>query len=195
MTENIGKITLDLSKYPGEDFYCDGAVEDEILEIMKDIRVSLPDEIKQAKWVKEERQRILLEAQKEASTIIKEAETKIVSMIDENEITRQAYNQANETIINAQKTARDIKLGALDYTDELLAKIEEKLSSIKASILLEMESTGAQTWLTDTMRISRKLPSTRTSFNLVAFKSDHPDLEYDAYMKTTQVGGSLQIAI
>lgn len=75
------------------------------------------------------------------------------------------------------------------------AKIEEKLSSIKASILLEMESTGAQTWLTDTMRISRKLPSTRTSFNLVAFKSDHPDLEYDAYMKTTQVGGSLQIAI
>ena len=75
------------------------------------------------------------------------------------------------------------------------AKIEEKLSSIKASILLEMESTGAKTWLTDTMRISRKLPSTRTSFNLVAFKSDHPDLEYDAYMKTTQVGGSLQIAI
>jgi len=101
--------------------------KEEILEIMKDIRVSLPDEVKQAKWVKEERQRILLEAQKEASTIIKEAETKIVSMIDENEITRQAYNQANETIINAQKTARDIKLGALDYTDDLLAKIEEKL--------------------------------------------------------------------
>ena len=101
--------------------------KDEILEIMKDIRVSLPDEVKQAKWVKEERQRILLEAQKEASTIIKEAETRIVTMIDENEITRQAYNQANETIINAQKTARDIKLGALDYTDELLAKIEEKL--------------------------------------------------------------------
>lgn len=101
--------------------------KDEILEIMKDIRVSLPDEVKQAKWVKEERQRILLEAQKEASTIVKEAETKIVTMIDENEITRQAYNQANETIINAQKTAREIKMGALEYTDELLSKIEEKL--------------------------------------------------------------------
>jgi len=35
MTETIGKITLDLTKYPGEDFYCDGAVEDEILEIAK----------------------------------------------------------------------------------------------------------------------------------------------------------------
>lgn len=35
MTETIGKITLDLSKYPGQDFYCDGAVEDELLEIVK----------------------------------------------------------------------------------------------------------------------------------------------------------------
>lgn len=35
MTEKIGKITLDYSRYPGEDFYCDGAVEDELLEIVK----------------------------------------------------------------------------------------------------------------------------------------------------------------
>ncbi len=35
MTEQIGKIKLDLSKYPGEDFYCDGAVEDELLEIVQ----------------------------------------------------------------------------------------------------------------------------------------------------------------
>ena len=35
MVEQIGKITLDLSKYPGEDLYCDGAVEDEILDIVK----------------------------------------------------------------------------------------------------------------------------------------------------------------
>lgn len=36
MTETIGKVTLDYSKYPGEDFYCDGAVEDEILQIVRD---------------------------------------------------------------------------------------------------------------------------------------------------------------
>ena len=34
--EQIGKVWLDLSKYPGEDFYCDGAVEDEILKIARD---------------------------------------------------------------------------------------------------------------------------------------------------------------
>lgn len=35
MTEQIGKITLDYSHYPGEDFYCDGTVEDELLSIVK----------------------------------------------------------------------------------------------------------------------------------------------------------------
>ena len=59
--------------------------------------------------------------------IIKEAENRIVSMVDENEITRKAYDQANETIINAQKTAREIKQGSLEYADEVLAKMEENL--------------------------------------------------------------------
>lgn len=99
----------------------------EMLELLKEIRVKLPDEIKQAKWIKEERQRILLEAQKEAEMIVKEAENKIVSMVDENEITRKAYDQANETIINAQKTSREIKQGSLEYADDVLAKLEENL--------------------------------------------------------------------
>lgn len=73
--------------------------------------------------------------------------------------------------------------------------VEEKLSEIKAKMLSYMESVGAKTWVTETMRITRKLPATRTSFNLVAFKADHPDLDYDTYMKISQVAGSLQIAI
>lgn len=101
--------------------------KDEFISALNDIRLKLPEEIKQAKWVKEERQRILLEAQKEASSVIKEAETKIISMVDENEITRKAYEQANETIINAQRTAREIKQGSLEYADDILSRMEENL--------------------------------------------------------------------
>ena len=67
----------------------------EILNLIKEIRLKLPDELKQAKWVKEERQRILVEAQKEADGIVKEAENRIISMIDEHEITKKAYEQKN----------------------------------------------------------------------------------------------------
>ena len=49
-----------------------GIIEkEELLDIVKEIRLKLPDELKQAKWVKEERQRILEEAQKEANDIVK----------------------------------------------------------------------------------------------------------------------------
>jgi len=99
----------------------------EMIDLLKEIRVMLPDEIKQAKWIKEERQRFLFEAQQEAQTIIKEAENRIVSMIDESEITRKSYEQANETIINAQKTAREIRDGSVEYADEILTKMEETL--------------------------------------------------------------------
>ncbi len=100
---------------------------EEILEIIKEMRLKLPDDIKQAKWVKEERQKILLEAQKEANNIIKDAENKIASLVDEHEITRKAYDQANEIVTNAQKNAREIRLGTKEYADNVLGKVEEIL--------------------------------------------------------------------
>ena len=63
--------------------------KEELLEIIKEVRLKLPDELKQAKWVKEERQRILQEAQKEADGVVKEAENRIIAMIEEHEITRK----------------------------------------------------------------------------------------------------------
>jgi vacuolar-type H+-ATPase subunit H len=101
--------------------------KEEILEIIKEMRLKLPDDIKQAKWVKEERQRILLEAQKEANNIVKDAEGKISSLVDEHEITKKAYEQANEIIANAQKNAREIRLGTREYADSVLNKVEEIL--------------------------------------------------------------------
>ncbi len=112
---------------------------EELLEIIKEIRLKLPDDIKQAKWVKEERQRILLEAQKEANNIIKDAENKISSLVDEHEITKKAYEQANEIISNAQKNAREIRLGTREYADGVLNKVEEILSDTLDVIKMNRE--------------------------------------------------------
>lgn len=102
--------------------------KEEILEIVKELRLKLPDDIKQAKWVKEERQRILMDAQKEASNMVKEAENNIASMVDEHEITKKAYEQANEIVAAAQKNAREIRLGTKEYADSILNKVEEILN-------------------------------------------------------------------
>lgn len=101
--------------------------KEEVLEIIKEVRLKLPDELKQAKWIKEERQRILVEAQNEADEIIKEAENRIISMIDEHEITRKAYEKKVEIIETANEMSREIKSGTEEYADSVLAGIEVAL--------------------------------------------------------------------
>lgn len=100
---------------------------EEILEIIKEIRIRLPDEIKQASWIKEEKQRILAEAQKDADTMLNEAEYKLQELIDHEGVTRAANERAEEIINKAQITAKEIRLGAMEYADSLLLETQEKL--------------------------------------------------------------------
>ena len=98
-----------------------------ILELIQDIRLKLPDDIKAAKRIAEEKQRILAEAQQEAENIIRNAESRIAALVDENEITKKAYEQAEIIIANAKKNAREIRLGTREYADGVLNKVEEIL--------------------------------------------------------------------
>lgn len=103
---------------------------DELYEIIREIRIKLPDEIKQASWIKEERQRILAEAQKDADTLINEAEYRLEELIEEDEITKKAKERAEEIITKAQNNAKSIRLGALEYADNILLETQEDLKEI-----------------------------------------------------------------
>ena len=107
---------------------------DEVLDIVKEIRLKLPDELKQAKWVKEERGRILVEAKKEADGIVKEAENRIISMIDEHEITRKAYEQKAQIIETANEMSREISKGTKEYADNILEKVQGALREALATV-------------------------------------------------------------
>lgn len=102
----------------------------ELLEIIKDIRIKLPDEIKQASWIKDERQRILAEAQKDADTLLKDAEYRLEELIDQEEITKKANSRAGEIISKAQSNAKEIRLGAMEYADSLLQETQENLKEL-----------------------------------------------------------------
>lgn len=72
---------------------------------------------------------------------------------------------------------------------------EEKLNAFKTRILNAMESLDVRTWQTDGMRITRKLPTTRSSFSVADFKSANPDVDLAPYMRLSTVAGSLSIAV
>lgn len=103
---------------------------EELLDTIKEIRIKLPDEIKQAAWIKEERQRIIDEAQKSASSMINEAEIKLEELVDNDEIVRSARERAEEIIKRAELSADEIRNGALEYADELLYDTQEKFKDL-----------------------------------------------------------------
>lgn len=100
---------------------------DEVLEIIQEIRLKLPEDMKQAKRIAEEKERILADAQKEAENILNNAESRIAALVDEHEITKKAYEQAEVIISNAKKNAREIRLGTREYADGILSKVEDIL--------------------------------------------------------------------
>lgn len=102
----------------------------ELLEIITDIRIRLPDEIKQASWIKEERERILDEAQRDAEVIAEQAEQKLEELINQEEVTKRAEKRAEHIVNNAQANAKEIRLGSVDYADGLLLEQQEKLKEL-----------------------------------------------------------------
>lgn len=82
---------------------------------------------------------------------------------------------------------------------ELIAKkneAEEELATIKANILSSMEFLDVKTWVMDNVRVTRKQPTTRFSFDLKRFKEVHSEItDYDSYMKQSNVAGSQLVAI
>ena len=102
-----------------------------------------------------------------------------------------------EQFVNPYAIPEDIKSQEPLIRKLIQAKTdaETKLNSIKARILSLMEAQDVKSWATETMRITRKLPTTRSSFSLSDFKEAHSDIDIEPFMKTSAVAGSLTISL
>ncbi|MBQ7065050.1 MAG: ATPase [Firmicutes bacterium] len=99
----------------------------EIMEMTNEIRRRLPQELEHSRYVLEEKERILADAHKEADAIKAAAEEERNNMINEHEITKRAYEQAEEIVEASKKVARDMKIGAKEYADDLLQQVDEQM--------------------------------------------------------------------
>lgn len=100
-------------------------VEEEVLErIVEEMRRSFPQEFSEAKTIINERQNILDEAQKEAQHIMDQAKGYVSKLTDDNIITKQAQEQANELIQQSRKTAKELQMEANKYAFEVLRQLE-----------------------------------------------------------------------
>ncbi len=98
--------------------------KEELLEILQEIRLKLPTDLEQAKWIKAERQNIINDARKEADEIIKNANDQLIALVDENEITKKATIAAAEIMEQANAEAVASKNATYQYADYLLENVE-----------------------------------------------------------------------
>jgi cell division septum initiation protein DivIVA len=108
--------------------------KEEIYDLLDQMRATIPDEIKQARWIVKERQEMLAEAKREAERIVKEAREKQEALINEQEVTKQAERVAEEIIDDAKSREREIRLGAEDYADDILNTLEVNLSKFIGAV-------------------------------------------------------------
>ncbi|MDR1364676.1 MAG: ATPase [Oscillospiraceae bacterium] len=101
----------------------------EISQSIRNLRLTLPREIIQAKNIVSDRTRIMENAQNECESVYKKAEEKVRAMVDEHEIVKNAKISADEILKDSQAKINSIKSQAIAYLDKVFLKIEESMSS------------------------------------------------------------------
>ena len=113
--------------------------KDQIEELLTELRLRTPEEIKRYQKMISNKEAILADAQTKADAIIAQAEVTHSELVSEHQIMQQAYAQANEVVMIATKQAQEIldkatndansiRMGAISYTDELLKNLEAILT-------------------------------------------------------------------
>lgn len=108
--------------------------ENEIYEMLDELRNVLPEEFRQARWIVKEREGMIEESKRQAERIIREAKERSEMLVNETEILKNASRKAENLLSIAEAKSRTIRLEAEDYADEKLAGLEAALHKILAAI-------------------------------------------------------------
>ena len=103
---------------------------EEIWEIIDQMRSTIPEEIKQARWIVKERQEMLAEAKREAERLVNEAREQAERDASQQEVVKLAERQAHELVEHARGKERETRLGAEDYADGILENLHHNLGKI-----------------------------------------------------------------
>ena len=114
--------------------------KDQMDELLRELRMKPPDEIKRYQKIIANKDAILADAQQKAESMIEEAHAQTSELVSEPEIMQQAYAQANEVVTMAARQAQEIldnatmesnnvKMSAMLYMDDMLAHLENIIAT------------------------------------------------------------------
>ena len=108
--------------------------EDKLLDLIDQLRLSIPDEIKKAQAVLNQKERVLAQAQEEANRTVTLAKEQASNLVEKDIIVQEARRVADELIRKAQDETKIIKIEADQYAIDSLDHLEIELSKILAQV-------------------------------------------------------------
>lgn len=117
------------------------------LDLLDQLRVAVPEEVRAARRINDETERIVERAQEESERILARAQEQAAFLIEERELTRAADIRSAEIIADGQREADEIRRGADEYAQSVLVKLEgeciKALQSIRHGLALLDERHGS----------------------------------------------------
>ena len=155
----------------------------EIDELLRELRMKTPEEIKRYQKIISNKEAILNDAKQKAQELINDATIQTNELISEHQIMQQAYAQANEIVELATKQAQEIldsatieannvKTAAMQYTDDILANLE---NIIKHSI--EVSTKDYNTMISNLNNIDNIVSTNRAELNPPSIEEETPSVD------------------
>ena len=107
---------------------------DKIRDLLNEIRLNLPQEIKQAKLIVMDRKTIISDANDEAEAIVRKAEERAKAIISNEEIVKESRAKATEILSQTQDKCKQMKIEAREYVEKILDQTETLLSTSIVSV-------------------------------------------------------------
>lgn len=114
--------------------------EDKFLDIIDQMRITVPEEVKKAKQLYSQKDRILAQAQEEAKRTIDQARQKAIELVEKEALVEDAQRRASQILEQARIDAEDTKLGADQYSEDtlsvLIAELERILNQARNGLMV-----------------------------------------------------------
>jgi len=108
--------------------------EDKMLDIIDQMRVTIPNEVKQAQQILSQRDRFLAQAQEEANRIVALAREKAEQMVEHEAIVKSAMSRADQILAQARLDAQATRRDADDYVTEGLQHLDAEITRLQSQV-------------------------------------------------------------
>ena len=133
LLEELEDLITSSSKMP---FSEKGIIDLDVAQkIIEDIRANLPRDIQQARWLDQERDRIISDAKKEYNRMINEAKDQVEYLVNNNNIYKDAQKRADAILKEAEHHANYMKYRSYEYIDTLLYDMQADIAGVGSSYI------------------------------------------------------------